>query len=45
MSAGFAALRDDDLRPGVHSPARLVEVLHLSDERDAGRVDAIGEWP
>ncbi len=44
MPARLAALCHQDFRTGIQSLARLVESLHLCDERDAGsRGGAVGE--
>ena len=45
VAAGLTALRHDDVRAGVQRLARMVEVLHLGDQRNTGRADAVGERP
>ncbi len=43
MPTGLAALGDQDVRAGVKRLMRLVERLHLGDQRNTGRTDAVGE--
>jgi len=43
MPTRLAALGHQDLRAGIQSLTRVVESLHLCDQRDAGGVDAVGE--
>jgi hypothetical protein len=40
-----AALGDQDVGARVQRLVRVVECLHLGDERDSGRMDAIGKRP
>jgi hypothetical protein len=43
VPAGLAALGHDDVRPGIQSPPRFVEIGDLDDQAGARAADVLGE--
>jgi hypothetical protein len=45
MTAGLSALRNDDLGAGIKRLEGVIATLHLTDEHDPLRLDALRERP
>src|SRR6266699_2370250 len=45
MATGFGPLCDDDVRTNIHRVVRVIEGMHLANQRHAGLLYALGIWP